>query len=217
MSLHGLSALASIFFLAFQLPAVKSQDFYSTQIQHVSEAVTSQTGLTLPTSSENLRDFISIQMQSNCEAMDIKWTALPGHRGPLPEKEAERLNLPQTFAFEGRPQQLGYKPVCRVDTAGLPFFGVIIFGTTRSGEIRGMQAGSDPRRMIVECPELFGGMSTPETKCGYFIMPEASLRVIMPQDPEIERLEFFTRTYDDAGHWHLVKAGTLKLPQDISK
>jgi hypothetical protein len=200
----------------WQTSICKGQDYYEKEARDAVEAIATQTGLTLPSLIKDVDSFLEQQRKLSCEAIDIKWTILPGQKSPMPAKEAEQLNLPQSFAFESKPKNIGYRPGCGVTGLSFAFFKVIVIGTTRRGQIRGLHVVTgDPRQMIVECPEIFGEKSTSETKCGYFTVPEAIVRVIMPKDSGVEELVFFTRVFTKPEEWHLERVGSVSLPKQL--
>jgi hypothetical protein len=181
----------------------------------VAEAMLTQTGLHLPKDIPDIMSFIKIQgANTECESIDVHWVSWPG-KELLTRQEAFRVHSPQSFTLKSRRAVL---PSCdpksyRAFASDFPIAEIIVFGTTEKDEIRGLHVMRDPRSIIAECPELWGGKSTPETRCGEFIRPEAIVSVAMPRDPALARLVFFARIFTGPGQWHLERLGILDLAQ----
>jgi hypothetical protein len=192
-----------------------AQDVYNDQTHRTAEAMLTDTDVKLPEGVKDIFAFVAKQdTESNCETIQVNWIALPGHKGALPAKEARELNLPQTLRYVDRKSlaRCG-RASYRTELAMFPYMNLAIFGMNHRAELLGLHVEQDPREMIVECPELFGGKSTAETKCGIFIMPETTVGVRMPRNPDIEKLEFYLRVYKDANSWHFEKVGEVRLPK----
>jgi hypothetical protein len=191
----------------------QAQGVMPVQSKSVAEAMLSQTGLHLPKGTSDIVSFIAMQgAETQCESIDVRWVSLPGN-DLIPSQEAMRIRSAQSFSLLARRAIL---PICdpksyRAFVSDLPWAEFIAFGTTRKDEIRGLYFIRDPRLIIAECPELFGGKSTPETRCGPFINPKISVSVTMPSDPELSRLVFVVKVFTGRDEWHLERLGVLEL------
>jgi hypothetical protein len=193
-----------------------AQDVFRGEAEQVERAMLSQTGLHLPENTPDIPALIAKQIaQTACDDIEVNWITLPGQKHPIPANDAKQMHLPQSLSLRGRHELLQCaKGAYQARPSDFPYFGLIVFGTTRDDEIRGLYyVVSDPRLMIVECPELFGGKRSPETKCGYFMQPEIDVMVRMPRDPAISQLVFFVRTYTGPNQWHLERVGSPVLVQ----
>jgi tetratricopeptide (TPR) repeat protein len=197
---------------------IQRSGFEAAQFQsELSAAMLAQTGLHLPQGTRDIMSFIQSQGTSmDCETITVRWISLPGSNA-IPSQDARRVSFPQSFTVKGRSparhdcKENSYR--ARASTLDQTLK-LAIFGTTETGEIRGLHvigAGGDPRMSISECPELFGGKSTPETRCGEFISPEADIGVVMPLNPALTRLVFFERVYTAPLQWHFERLGSLDL------
>jgi tetratricopeptide (TPR) repeat protein len=196
--------------------------FESAQFRsELSAAMLAQTGLHLPQNIPDIVNFIENQRaRTPCETVEVQWVSLPGNKMlPYPEARTQQVSFAQTFTAKGRRPVM---PQCgpnsyRARVSDLDqSLALAIFGTTDTGEIRGLHiigAGGDPRMMIAECPELFGGKSTAETKCGQFMMPETEMAIAMPVDPTLTRLVFFERVYTAPDQWHFERLGAVNVLQ----
>jgi hypothetical protein len=181
----------------------------------VVDAMLTQTSLHLSGDTPDILTFIENQgAKTVCDAIDVHWVSLPGQKWPLTTSEANQLHLPQSFSLQTRRAL----PPCDWKSYGMMphefrFSRLIIFGATQAGEIRSLYLSLDPRWIIAECPGLGGGRSTPETRCGILINPEATVNVIIPRDTALTRLVFYFREFTGREQWHLERLGELALVQ----
>ena len=207
--------LAVFVSIALSIQASAAQGALDDESKAVVQAMLTQTGLHLSGDTPDILTLITKQgAQTACDEIDVKWVSLPGQKSLLTPTEACQLRLPQSFSLLTR----RVFPQCdpksyRTWLGDLRYSRLIVFGTTQDSEIRGLDFGRDPREMIAECPELFGGKSTPETRCGILIDPEAIANLIIPRDPALTRLVFFFRTFTGREQWHLERLGELELSQ----
>lgn len=191
----------------------QAQSDFEDQIKMLADAMVSQTGLHVRQGAPDILGFIKIQGSNpECEVIDVHWVSLPG-KELIPAEEADRIRSSQSFSLGARRTVL---PSCdpksyQAFPSEFPNSRFIVFGTTAKNEIRGLHVGTDPRVRIVECPELFGEKSKPETKCGPFVEPQTMVSVTMPHDPELVRLIFFAKVITGQNQWHLERLGTLDL------
>jgi hypothetical protein len=206
-SIRRCIVLVALLFLGQTLP---SQDFRGDQAKALADAMLSQTGLRLPSGVPDIFSLISREESSSvCEEIDVRWVSLPGS-SPLPLNKALSLQSAQKFSQLARREHAGCAPPF-YRTADFPSAQFIVFGTSPSGEIRGLHAERDPRELIAECPELGGEKSTPDTVCGIMLKPDITASIHMPHDDQITQLLFFIRRFESQSASHLQRVGSLGL------
>jgi hypothetical protein len=218
----GVARLLGVFIAALMLlaqisltSAAQAQVALDDESKAVVDAILTQTGLHLPGGTLDILSFIEKQgANTECDAIDVHWISFPGQKSPLTVSEASQLHLPQSFSLEARRAL----PQCHRNSYGMwphefRFSRLIVAGADQLGEIRSLYLSLDPRWMVAECPELFGGTSTPETRCGNMINPEATINVVIPRDAALTRLVFYFREFKGREQWHLERLGELKLVQ----
>jgi hypothetical protein len=176
--------------------------------------VLEQSGQRLPDGLSDLFQVTKRQStRTECEIINVEWISLPSGKEMVPIMEVEPLHFPQSLSLRDR-QSLSTcdRGTYRADPTEFLYFGFVVLGVSANGTIRGIEVGNDPRVVIVECPELFGGKSTPQTRCGHFIKRRILVDVRMPRDPELSHLTFYVRRFTSLREWHLERVGSIDLP-----
>jgi hypothetical protein len=184
----------------------------------IASDVLKQSGLRLPEGVSDLLEFAAKQgAQTDCESINVEWTSLPESKEFAPEVDTDGPDFPETLTIQSRHSF----PTCGPQTyravpADFPFFGFVVFGVSVDGTIRGLQADSDPRVMIVDCFVVSGPvLPPPPDHCGRFVQRKGTVDIRMPRDPALARLIFYVRKCDSRpGCWHLVRVASIDLPSE---
>jgi hypothetical protein len=176
----------------------------------LASAMLSQTGLHLPKGASDIFDFIrdySSGPERDCDVFSVRWVSWPGDKW-LRINEADQQHVPQSFSLEGHNSRICQPRQLRPD---FRFSGLLVFGTTDEGEIRSLQVfprNGDPRVVILDC---FGGKSPPETRCGEWVRPQATLTLLVPHSAAISKLRFFMARSTAPTEWQLEPLGILSI------
>lgn len=162
------------------------------------------TTLHLPSYIESLQKLQEIETRAAThQDLVVRWNSLPGWgTARLKKKDVEGVALADDFTLTSRKEY--QKGPALSGGLSLSREQLVILGVSSSNEIRSVDVILDPR---VSWGEGFG----PDTVSREdFVQPVANVRVRIPDDSAIVKIEFFKPDFEN-GAWVVKQVGTLVL------
>lgn len=145
------------------------------------------------------------------QQLRIEWDSLPGRHEPLDKEEAKTLPLSRDFVVAEQTHSLP-------TGIGRPFPYIfplledrlVFVAVSSKNEVRGFQLAFDPRAWHSE--DFQSGKNPKRTDA---IFPKATLRIVMPDDPQIGRIVVYRPKYE--GKLRLEEIGAIELVDPRTK